>query len=50
VVTHEGGLWQARGDIVHAPPHADWVCLARAGRDGSASNREVRGTVDAGSR
>jgi hypothetical protein len=26
-------LWQAQCDTVHAPPHDDWVCLAKAGRD-----------------
>jgi hypothetical protein len=35
VVTHTGALWQARSDTAHAPPHSDWICLARAGRDGS---------------
>jgi hypothetical protein len=34
VVSHDDALWQARCDTVHAPPHDDWVCLARAGRDG----------------
>jgi hypothetical protein len=42
VVTHAGALWQARCDTVHAPPHADWVCLARAGRD--AKMPRIRGT------
>ena len=42
VVTHAGALWQASGDTVHAPPHSDWVCLARAGRDGLTPI--VRGT------
>jgi hypothetical protein len=44
VVTHAGALWQARGDTVHAPPHADWVCVARAGRD--AVTPTIRGTYD----
>jgi hypothetical protein len=44
VVTHTGALWQARGDTVHAPPHPDWVCLARAGRDGLTPT--VRGTYN----
>jgi hypothetical protein len=35
VVLHTGALWQALGDTVHAPPHSDWICLARAGRNGS---------------
>jgi hypothetical protein len=34
VVTYAGVLWQARGDTVHAPPHSDWICMARAGRNG----------------
>jgi hypothetical protein len=44
VVVHAGALWQARGDTVHAPPHDNWVCLARAGRDGMTPT--VRGTYD----
>ena len=44
VVVHAGALWQARSDTVHAPPHDDWVCLARAGRDGMTPT--VRGTYD----
>ena len=44
VVTNAGALWQARGDTVHGPPHADWVCLARAGRDGLTPT--IRGTYD----
>jgi hypothetical protein len=35
VVTDAGALWQARCDTVHAPPHSDWICIARAGRNGS---------------
>jgi hypothetical protein len=38
-------LWQARSDTVHAPPHDDWVCLARAGRD--AMTPMVCGTYNA---
>jgi len=30
---------------VHAPTHSDWVCLARAGRDGLTPT--IRGTYDA---
>lgn len=37
VVTHDG-LWQALRDTVHAPPHDDWTCLARSGRDGTTPN------------
>ena len=48
VVTHAGALWQARGDTVHAPPHSDWICLARAGRNGSdGRSPNVCGTYDA---
>jgi hypothetical protein len=46
VVTDAGALWQARGDTVHAPPHIDWTCLARAGRDGLTPT--VRGTYRPG--
>jgi hypothetical protein len=31
VVALAGALWQARADTVHAPPHSDWICVARAG-------------------
>jgi hypothetical protein len=34
VVSHDGATWQARCDTGRAPPHDDWACLARAGRDG----------------
>jgi hypothetical protein len=48
VVTHADALWQARGDTVHAPPHSDWICLARAGRNGSdGRSPNVCGTYDA---
>jgi hypothetical protein len=47
VVTHAGALWQARGDTVHAPPHADWICLARTGRNGSdGRSPNARGAYD----
>ena len=42
VVCHTGGLWQAQKDTGHAPPHGDWLCLARAGADGISPT--VRGT------
>src|SRR4029077_14674014 len=49
VVTHGGALWQARSDTVHAPPHSDWICIARAGRNGSdGRSPNVCGTYDAG--
>jgi hypothetical protein len=44
IVTHTGSLWQARVDTLQAPPHGDWICLVRAGRDGQSP--EVRGTFD----
>jgi hypothetical protein len=44
VVRHDGGLWQALCDTVHAPPRDDWICLARGGRDGITPN--IRGTFD----
>lgn len=34
VAAHEGATWQALRNTGKAPPHADWRCLARAGRDG----------------
>jgi hypothetical protein len=34
LVHHGGGLWQCAADTGRPPPHEDWVCLARAGRDG----------------
>jgi hypothetical protein len=48
VVVHAGALWQARGDTVHAPPHSDWICLARAGRNGcDGGSPNICGTYDA---
>lgn len=45
VVTCAGGLWQASRDTGREPPHADWTCLARAGRDGlNGRSLRVRGT------
>jgi hypothetical protein len=44
VVTHDGALRQACCDTVHAPPHDDWLCLARSGRDGITPT--VRGTYN----
>src|SRR5262245_50013214 len=35
VVSHDGSLYQARKDTAQMPGGADWVCVARAGRDGS---------------
>jgi hypothetical protein len=44
VVTCDGGTFQARRDTGQPPPHADWLCLAAAGRDGESVT--VRGTFD----
>jgi hypothetical protein len=33
VVVHLGGTYQAKCDTAKAPPHADWACIAAAGRD-----------------
>jgi hypothetical protein len=43
-VSHDGALWQARQDTATTPGSADWVCVARAGRD--AITPVVRGTFD----
>ncbi len=42
VVAHDGGTFQARRDTGQPPSHADWLCLATAGRDGNSIT--VRGT------
>ena len=34
LVHHGGSLWQCIRDTGHPPPHPDWGCIARAGRDG----------------
>jgi hypothetical protein len=36
IVTHDGATWQAQSDTGRAPPHEDWICLARGGTDGVA--------------
>jgi hypothetical protein len=50
VVTMGGSTYQATIDTGKAPPHADWTCLASAGRDGvdGADGRtpRIRGTYD----
>lgn len=47
VVTHDGGTWQARCDTGRAPPHEDWACLARSGRDGmDGASFKICGTWD----
>jgi hypothetical protein len=45
VIVHRGATYQAARDTAHAPPHDDWTCLARAGRD--AITPKIRGTFDA---
>ncbi|MET4482988.1 DUF5131 family protein [Bradyrhizobium sp. F1.13.3] len=38
---------QASRDTGHVPPHPDWLCLARAGRDGEDGlSIEIEGTFD----
>ena len=44
VVTHEGSTYQAQWDTGRAPPHDDWICLARAGADGASF--KICGTWD----
>ena len=44
VVAYDGGTFQARRDTGQPPSHADWLCLATAGRDGKSIT--VRGTFD----
>lgn len=44
VVANNGACWQAIKDTGKAPPHSDWVCLARAGQDGRSPS--VRSTYD----
>src|SRR5262245_19984730 len=44
VVAFDGGTFQARLDTGQPPSHADWICLATAGRDGNSIT--VRGTFD----
>ena len=48
VATRDGSTYQALRDTGHGVSHADWICLARAGRDGrDGATPEVRGTYDA---
>jgi len=44
-VCHEGALWQACTDTAQAPGGTDWICVARAGRDGSTPS--ICGTFNA---
>ena len=48
VVGGDGALYQAQCDTAQSPPHADWRCITRAGRDGKdALNFRIEGTYDA---
>jgi hypothetical protein len=48
VVSYDGSLWQACKDTAQAPGGPDWVCVARAGRDGcDGRTPNVCGTYDA---
>jgi hypothetical protein len=44
VVAYDGGTFQAMRDTGQPPSHADWICLATAGRDGNSIT--VRGTFN----
>src|SRR5262249_17004685 len=44
VVAYDGGTFQAKRDTGQPPSHADWICLATAGRDGKSIT--VRGTFN----
>jgi hypothetical protein len=46
IVVHEGSTYQAKRDTSRAPPHADWACIAAAGRD--AKMPKVCGTYREG--
>ena len=43
VVAYDGGTFQAKRDTGQPPSHADWICLAAAGRDSNSIT--VRGTT-----
>jgi hypothetical protein len=42
LIAHDGALWQAKCDTAQKPGGADWVLIARAGRD--AVTPTIRGT------
>jgi hypothetical protein len=47
VVAGDGALYQAERDTAATPPHTDWRCITRAGRDGEdALNFRIEGTYD----
>jgi hypothetical protein len=45
-VSHDGALWQARQDTATTPGSADWVCVARAGRDAITPNVRDTFSID----
>jgi hypothetical protein len=48
VVSFDGSLYQARKDTAQVPGGSDWICVARAGRDGcDGRTPNVCGTYDA---
>jgi hypothetical protein len=48
VVSYDGSLYQARKDTAQVPGGSDWICVARAGRDGcDGLTPNVRGTFNA---
>lgn len=45
VVVHAGSTYQAERDTAKEPPHADWICVAKAGADGrDGRSFTIRGT------
>jgi hypothetical protein len=47
LVVAKGALYQAERDTAAVPPHTDWHCITRAGRDGKdALNFHIEGTYD----
>jgi hypothetical protein len=47
VVAGDGAPYQAERDTAATPPHTDWGCITRAGRDGQdAVNFRIEGTYD----
>jgi hypothetical protein len=47
VVAGDGALYQAERDTAATPPHTDWRCITRAGRDGKdARGFTIEGTYD----
>jgi hypothetical protein len=47
VIAGNGALYRAERDTAATPPHTDWRCITRAGRDGKdALNFHIEGTYD----